>query len=69
MPLSHNVNTGKGTREQQVKGKGGEGVRNFIIPIPREATSVATMTGLLPVLNSFKTQSLSCCCLSPWMAG
>lgn len=39
-----------------------------IIPIPREATSVATMMGLFPVLNSFKTQSRSFCCLSPWMA-
>jgi hypothetical protein len=39
-----------------------------IIPIPREATSVATMMGLLPVLKSFKTQSRSFCCLSPWMA-
>ena len=39
-----------------------------IIPIPREATSVATMMGLLPVLNSFKTQSRSFCCLSPWIA-
>ena len=38
------------------------------IPIPREATSVATMIGLLPVLNSFKTQSRSFCCLSPWIA-
>src|ERR1700728_2519674 len=45
----------------------GEGV--LIIPIPREATSVATMMGLLPVLNSFKTQSRSFCCLSPWIAG
>lgn len=39
-----------------------------IIPIPREATSVATMMGLLPVLNSFRTQSRSFCCLSPWIA-
>ena len=39
-----------------------------IIPIPREATSVATMIGLFPVLNSFNTQSRSFCCLSPWMA-
>ena len=39
-----------------------------IIPIPRDATSVATMMGLLPVLNSFRTQSRSFCCLSPWMA-
>ena len=38
------------------------------IPIPREATSVATMMGLFPVLNSFKTQSRSFCCLSPWIA-
>ena len=39
-----------------------------IIPIPREATSVATMIGLLPVLNSLRTQSRSFCCLSPWIA-
>jgi hypothetical protein len=39
-----------------------------IIPMPREATSVATMMGLLPALNSFKTQSRSFCCLSPWIA-
>ena len=39
-----------------------------IIPIPRDATSVATMIGLFPVLNSFKTQSRSFCCLSPCMA-
>ena len=39
-----------------------------IIPIPREATSVATMMGLFPVLNSLRTQSRSFCCLSPWMA-
>lgn len=38
------------------------------IPIPREATSVATMIGLFPVLNSFRTQSRSFCCLSPWIA-
>jgi hypothetical protein len=51
-------------------GLGGRGGRGFaIIPIPREATSVATMMGLLPVLNSFRTQSRSFCCLSPWMAG
>ena len=52
-------------------GGGGSGVcvRGFvIIPIPREATSVATMMGLLPVLNSFRTQSRSFCCLSPWIA-
>ena len=45
-----------------------EGRGVLIIPIPREATSVATMMGLLPVLNSFRTQSRSFCCLSPWMA-
>jgi hypothetical protein len=49
-------------------GLGGGGVGFAIIPIPREATSVATMMGLLPVLNSFKTQSRSFCCLSPWIA-
>lgn len=44
----------------------GEGSGGFVfIPIPREATSVATMMGLLPVLNSFRTQSRSFCCLSP----
>ena len=42
--------------------------RRSTIPIPREATSVATMMGLFPVLNSFKTQSRSFCCLSPWIA-
>jgi hypothetical protein len=45
-----------------------EGERGWgfvFIPIPREATSVATMMGLLPVLNSFRTQSRSFCCLSP----
>lgn len=47
----------------------GTGLGGFvIIPIPREATSVATMMGLFPVLNSFKTQSRSFCCLSPWIA-
>ena len=49
-------------------GKGGEGEgadRRSIIPIPREATSVATMMGLFPVLNSLSTQSRSFCCLSP----
>jgi hypothetical protein len=48
------------------KGRSG-GVRGDfdIIPIPREATSVATMIGLLPFLNSAKTQSRSFCCLSP----
>ena len=35
------------------------------IPIPRDATSVATMMGLFPVLNWSKTQSRSFCCLSP----
>lgn len=39
------------------------------IPIPRDATSVATMTGDLPDLNWSRTQSRSFCCLSPWMAG
>jgi hypothetical protein len=70
VPLSHNLNTGEGAfKEEGEGGRGEEGVnRNFIIPIPREATSVATMIGLLPALNSFKTQSLSCCCLSPWIA-
>ena len=44
----------------------GEGAyRRSIIPIPREATSVATMMGLFPVLNSLSTQSRSFCCLSP----
>ena len=42
--------------------------RRSIIPIPREATSVATMMGLFPVLNSLSTQSRSFCCLSPWIA-
>ena len=49
------------------KGRGSAG-RRSIIPIPREATSVATMMGLFPVLNSFRTQSRSFCCLSPWIA-
>ena len=50
-------------------GKGGKGAdRRSIIPIPREATSVATMMGLFPVLNSFRTQSRSFCCLSPCIA-
>ena len=40
----------------------------IIIPMPRDATSVATMIGLFPVLNSFRTQSRSACCLSPWIA-
>ena len=47
------------------RGKGMERVAQSIIPIPREATSVATMMGLLPVLNSLRTQSRSFCCLSP----
>ena len=58
---SHDVNGGKGN------GKGSARSQS-IIPIPREATSVATMMGLLPVLNSFRTQSRSFCCLSPWIA-
>jgi len=45
------------------RGRGGE-----YIPIPREATSVATIIGLLPVLNWSRTQSRSFCCLSPWIA-
>ena len=59
----HNVNSREGTRKRK-------GIMNMrsSIPIPREATSVATMMGLLPVLNSFSTQSRSFCCLSPWMA-
>ena len=48
--------------------EGDRAVLQSIIPIPRDATSVATMMGLFPVLNSFKTQSRSFCCLSPWMA-
>lgn len=57
-------------RELRKENREGRGEScDSIIPIPREATSVATMIGLLPVLNSFKTQSLSCCCLSPWIAG
>ena len=45
-------------------GRGGGG--GFaIIPMPRDATSVATMIGLLPILNSLRTQSRSFCCLSP----
>jgi hypothetical protein len=48
----------------------GPGVRVLIyIPMPRDATSVATMIGLLPVLNWSRTQSRSFCCLSPWIAG
>lgn len=66
VPLSHDVNTD--TDLDRGKGEEGEGRWHFIIPIPREATSVATMTGLFPVLNSFKTQSRSFCCLSPWIA-
>lgn len=54
---------------RHINGGGGWGGGRVIIPIPREATSVATMMGLLPVLNSFRTQSRSFCCLSPWMAG
>lgn len=38
------------------------------IPIPLAATSVATMIGAFPDLNSLKTQSLSCWSLSPWIA-
>ena len=49
-------------------GRGRERAAQSIIPIPREATSVATMMGLLPVLNSLSTQSRSFCCLSPWIA-
>lgn len=68
-PASITGDNGKKKGLIKGKGEGGRGLdRNFIIPIPREATSVATMTGLLPALNSFKTQSLSCCCLSPWIA-
>lgn len=57
----HDIDLGEG---------GGQGSADLqsIIPIPREATSVATMMGLFPVLNSFKTQSRSFCCLSPWIA-
>lgn len=33
-------------------------------PKPREATSVAIMMGERPLLNSPRTQSLSCCCYS-----
>lgn len=55
--------------EEKRKAKAGEGAdRRSIIPIPREATSVATMMGLFPVLNSLSTQSRSFCCLSPWIA-
>jgi hypothetical protein len=39
-----------------------------IIPIPREATSVAIMMGLFPPLNSARTQSRSFWALSPWIA-
>ena len=45
--------------------EGGSAVLRSTIPIPRDATSVATMIGLFPVLNSFRTQSRSFCCLSP----
>jgi hypothetical protein len=48
------------------RGKGKLGKRHS--PRPREATSVANMMGDRPDLNSAKTQSRSCCCLSPWMA-
>lgn len=58
---SHGMTTGRG------QDKGRANLRS-IIPIPRDATSVATIIGLFPVLNSFKTQSRSFCCLSPWMA-
>lgn len=58
----HNVN-----RKEGVRRRGGTNMQSSI-PIPRDATSVATMMGLLPVLNSFKTQSRSFCCLSPWIA-
>ena len=51
-------------------GFGGRGgTEEGYIPIPRDATSVATIIGDFPVLNSFRTQSRSFCCLSPWMAG
>lgn len=71
------MNASEGAREnreqsitqitQQSIRQGGKGSAGAIatIPIPREATSVATMMGLLPVLNSFRTQSRSFCCLSP----
>ena len=51
--------------EQGIGSRQRDGKFSAIIPIPREATSVATMMGLFPVLNSFRTQSLSFCCLSP----
>ena len=57
------METQHGMRSGNQKGTG-----KSIIPMPRDATSVATMMGLLPPLNSFKTQSRSVCCLSPWIA-
>ena len=69
VPLYHTTfNTGECFQGPR-RGDIGEGKGSLFIPIPREATSVATMMGLLPCLNSFKTQSRSFCCLSPWMAG
>lgn len=40
-----------------------QGERGGNIPRPREATSVASMMGLRPDLNSARTQSRSACCL------
>mmetsp|Transcript_27209 Transcript_27209/g.64634 ORF Transcript_27209/g.64634 Transcript_27209/m.64634 type:complete len:254 (+) Transcript_27209:283-1044(+) len=37
------------------------------VPRPREATSVATRMGVSPLRNCWRTQSRSCCCLSPWI--
>ena len=42
-------------------------LHTMILPRPRAATSVAVIIGLLPLLNSARTQSLSAWFLSPWM--
>ena len=54
--------------ESKTERKKSEKREKLLIPRPLEATSVAIMIGLLPDLNSPSTQSLSCCCLSPWIA-
>lgn len=65
--ITHICTNGATKRDEvEVKRKGRVDSGVFAsIPIPREATSVATMMGLFPVLNSLRTQSRSFCCLSP----